>query len=85
MVPQIVAQNLTECWAGLRPRTPGGLPLVACVAERLIVVTGGYKVGLALAFELADWLTAALDDQSALENFWQFVAAHENLQLFEHA
>ena len=85
MVPTIAAHSLAECWAGLRPRTPGGLPLVARVAEHQIVATGGYKVGLALAFELANWLTAAWDDDAALENFWAFVAMRENLQLFEHA
>jgi glycine/D-amino acid oxidase-like deaminating enzyme len=40
-----------ERWAGLRPKGPGPDPVIGAVpdAPGLLVATGGYKIGLALA------------------------------------
>lgn len=50
MVPALVDSEIIETWAGLRPGTPDGLPIIGKTAvEGLIVATGHYRNGVLLA------------------------------------
>ncbi len=80
LMPALAEQPITECWAGVRPKASGALPFVSRINDTAIVANGGYKVGLALGFELAGWLTSAIE-QNATHDFWNFVNAKENLAL----
>jgi glycine oxidase len=49
--PRIGTLPLQESWAGLRPRTPDGLPVLGAYAEieGLFYATGHYRNGILLA------------------------------------
>jgi len=50
LVPSLGAASLTRTWAGLRPVTPSGQPIVDAVgAKNLIVATGHHRKGILLA------------------------------------
>ena len=50
MVPALVDSEIIETWAGLRPGTPDGLPIIGkTTVEGLIVATGHYRNGVLLA------------------------------------
>ncbi len=50
MVPALVDSEIIETWAGLRPGTPDGLPIIGKTSvEGLIVATGHYRNGVLLA------------------------------------
>jgi glycine oxidase len=50
LVPDLGAANLQRVWAGLRPVTGDGLPIVAVTGARnLIVATGHHRKGILLA------------------------------------
>jgi glycine oxidase len=51
LVPDLGAATLERTWAGLRPVTPGGEPIVARVAalSNVVVATGHHRKGLLLA------------------------------------
>ena len=50
MVPALVDADIVETWAGLRPGTPDGLPILGETATKnLIVATGHYRNGILLA------------------------------------
>ncbi len=50
MVPDLVDSEIIETWAGLRPGTPDGLPIIGKTSvEGLIVATGHYRNGVLLA------------------------------------
>ena len=80
LMPVLAEQPIIECWAEVRPKASGALPFVSRINDTTIVASGGYKVGLALGFELAGWLTSAIE-QNATHDFWNFVNAKENLAL----
>lgn len=83
LLPALAMHPITECWAGIRPKSTRALPLVTCAADNLIVATGGYKIGLALGFDLAGWLSTAINENAA-GDFWNFVAARENFDFSKH-
>ena len=60
LCPALRGAAVVERWAGLRPWAHGPTPLVGPVpgAERLILATGGYKIGLALAHLVGDAVAA---------------------------
>lgn len=49
--PEVAGLSLIECWAGLRPRAPDGLPVLGPCAEiaGLFYATGHYRNGILLA------------------------------------
>lgn len=50
LAPALGAASLTRAWAGLRPVTPNGQPIVDAVgAQNLIVATGHHRKGILLA------------------------------------
>jgi glycine oxidase len=50
MVPELADAEIIETWAGLRPGTPDGLPIIGkTTVEGLIVATGHYRNGVLLA------------------------------------
>jgi glycine oxidase len=50
IVPALVDAEIVETWAGLRPGTPDGLPILGETATKnLIVATGHYRNGILLA------------------------------------
>ena len=50
LVPALGAANLQRAWAGLRPVTPDGRPIVEAIGARnLIVATGHHRKGILLA------------------------------------
>jgi glycine oxidase len=50
LAPGLATASLLRTWAGLRPVTPGGRPVVATMGPRsLIVSTGHHRKGILLA------------------------------------
>ena len=50
LVPALNNAEIVETWAGLRPGTPDGLPIVGPTdIQRLIIATGHYRNGILLA------------------------------------
>jgi glycine/D-amino acid oxidase-like deaminating enzyme len=62
LVPALAGARVLRRWAGLRPRAASGQPLVGPVPGRpgLILATGGYRIGLALAHEVARAVVAGI-------------------------
>ncbi len=58
LMPALKGWDLADHWAGLRPKSPDGLPLLGPVAEGLFVASGQYRNGIlftpAIAREMAD-------------------------------
>jgi glycine oxidase len=51
LLPQLASTPILESWAGLRPATPDGLPLLGALPSRLnhYIATGHYRDGILLA------------------------------------
>ena len=62
LVPALAGARVLRRWAGLRPRSASGQLLVGPVPERpgLILATGGYRIGLALAHEIGRAVAARI-------------------------
>ncbi len=62
LVPVLAQARFRRAWAGLRPGTPDGLPLLGAVpgADGLLVASGHYRSGVLLsaatALAVADWI-----------------------------
>jgi glycine oxidase len=58
LMPGLKDWDLTDHWAGLRPKSPDGLPLLGPFAPGLFVASGQYRNGIlftpAIAAEMAD-------------------------------
>jgi len=85
VLPAIAAVSVTERWCGIRPRGPNALPYIQETAPNVITSTGGYKIGLALAFTCARLLAADDPALDSAENFWKKADADANLGLFSYA
>jgi glycine oxidase len=50
-VPGLATARLEQCWAGLRPHRPGGLPILgrAPHAENVVIAVGHFRAGLQLS------------------------------------
>jgi glycine oxidase len=62
LVPSLEGAEIIETWAGLRPGTPDGLPILgATEVEGLLIATGHYRNGILLAPITAklirEWIT----------------------------
>jgi len=49
LFPPVARATIVETWAGLRPATRDGLPLIGTVEENLYAATGHYRNGIQLA------------------------------------
>ncbi|MBK0398871.1 FAD-dependent oxidoreductase [Limibaculum sp. M0105] len=56
LAPALRGAEVVERWAGIRPRAPGREPLVGPLpgAPRLVLATGGYKIGFSIAHLVGD-------------------------------
>jgi glycine/D-amino acid oxidase-like deaminating enzyme len=61
LCPNIAEAAVLERWGAVRPRGLGPDPLVGRIAPDLVVATGGYKIGFALAHAVARAVKATLD------------------------
>ena len=57
---------MLSTWAGLRPGTADGLPIVGRLEETLWIATGHYRNGILLAPWTADLLTSAMVDTAEI-------------------
>jgi glycine oxidase len=62
LVPELVGAEVVETWAGLRPGTPDGLPILGPTEVKgLLIATGHYRNGILLAPITAklieEWIT----------------------------
>ena len=56
VLPRLKDWTLVEHWAGLRPRSPDGLPLLGQLANGVFVAGGQYRNGILFAPAIADHL-----------------------------
>ncbi|MFO7854946.1 MAG: FAD-dependent oxidoreductase [Paracoccaceae bacterium] len=63
LLPALAEAPVLERWAGLRPRFASRGPLAGEVAPGLLVATGGFKIGLALAPSIGDAVAAVLSGE----------------------
>ena len=58
--PALAQAEVTERWAGIRPRAPGNAPMVGKLPrlERVVMAAGGYKIGLGIAHLIGDAVAA---------------------------
>jgi glycine oxidase len=58
LMPELKGWDLVDHWAGLRPKSPDGLPLLGPLEEGLFIASGQYRNGIlfapAVAQEMAD-------------------------------
>ena len=54
LIPSLRDWALVDQWAGLRPRSPDGLPLLGALEEGLLVAAGQYRNGILFAPAIAD-------------------------------
>ena len=66
LLPHLAGARLLSTWAGLRPGSPDGLPLVGRVAERegLILATGHHRNGVLLSWLTAGWVAALVSGKA---------------------
>ena len=60
LLPHLASARLLSTWAGLRPGSPDGLPLIGRVAGRegLILAAGHHRNGVLLSWLTAGWVAA---------------------------
>ena len=56
LIPGLRHWTLAEHWAGLRPRSPDGLPLLGRLGNSVFVAGGQYRNGILFAPAIADHL-----------------------------
>ncbi len=56
LIPGLKSWTLAEHWAGLRPRSPDGLPLLGRTKDGVFVAGGQYRNGILFAPAIADHL-----------------------------
>jgi glycine oxidase len=56
LIPDLKNWTLVEHWAGFRPRSPDGLPLLGKTAGGVFVAGGQYRNGILFAPAIADHL-----------------------------
>jgi glycine oxidase len=62
LLPELAGATFLRAWAGLRPATPDGLPLIGAVpaAPGLVVASGHYRRGILMAPITAFWVAELL-------------------------
>ncbi len=61
-LPALAGAKVRARWAGIRPRPPGRGPLVGALpdAPKILLATGGFKIGLALAHSVGQAVAAEI-------------------------
>src|SRR5262249_7154398 len=54
LMPSLKSWDLADHWAGLRPKSPDGLPLLGQFADGLYVASGQYRNGILFTPAIAD-------------------------------
>lgn len=68
LMPGLASWRLTEHWAGLRPGSPDGLPILGETAvERLYVATGQYRNGILFAPAVSEALSRLILERAAVD------------------
>lgn len=66
LVPKLADAKILEDWAGLRPGTPDGLPIVGATATPgYYVATGHFRDGILLAPITASTISAVIEERTA--------------------
>jgi len=60
LMPSVKSWDLSDHWAGLRPKSPDGLPLLGRFAEGLYVASGQYRNGILFTPAIADEMAATM-------------------------
>jgi glycine oxidase len=66
LIPGLKDWTLAEHWAGLRPASPDGLPLLGRLANGVFVAAGQYRNGILFAPAIADHLRDLVLDRAAV-------------------
>jgi glycine oxidase len=70
LVPELAGAHPVEHWAGLRPGSRDGLPLLGVTAPGVVVATGHYRNGILLAPATAELVVELVEGRSpALRHF----------------
>jgi glycine oxidase len=64
IVPELAPLDPVDHWAGLRPGTRDGLPLLGSTAPGVVVATGHYRNGILLAPVTAELVVRLIEGQS---------------------
>lgn len=67
LLPALSTASVTSTWAGLRPATPDGLPLLGRSETGVWVASGHFRNGILLAAISAERLAAAIVDDVAID------------------
>lgn len=67
LVPSLTAMRIEKTWAGLRPQTPDGLPILGAVPGRagLYIAAGHYRNGILLSPITGKAMAELLDEQGS--------------------
>ena len=60
LMPALKRWDLADHWAGLRPKSPDGLPLLGQFADGLYVASGQYRNGILFTPAIADEMAAVM-------------------------
>jgi len=60
LMPALKTWDLADHWAGLRPKSPDGLPLLGRFADGLYVASGQYRNGILFTPAIADEMAATM-------------------------
>jgi glycine oxidase len=73
LLPEVASARFVAAWAGLRPGTPDGWPILgASPVEGLFLATGHYRSGILLALATASHLAALLVEGRGSEDLAPF-------------
>ncbi len=68
LMPGLASWRLTEHWAGLRPGSPDGMPILGSTAvEGLYVATGQYRNGILFAPAVSEVLSRLILERTAVD------------------
>jgi len=74
--PALKNHQVVERWAGLRPRAPTPEPMIGWLADGILLATGGFRTGLAMAPLLAEALLAMAQGETPDVPHHYFIADH---------
>ncbi len=71
LLPTLAQATVSSTWAGLRPATTDGLPLLGCSSSGVWVASGHFRNGVLLAAVSAERIAAAIVDDVAIDPVFQ--------------
>src|ERR1017187_10735148 len=76
LVPKLADARILEDWAGLRPGTPDGLPILGATATPgYFVANGHFRDGILLAAATAEVMTAVIEGRAPEHDLARFSPA----------